>query len=367
MIYKQYIGSGGLVSAFYGRKENPCLIVSAALGPMLLMKHRSFHSAAACLAVAIGLVTIVGCGPHEKLLREYPGEVLEVVPISKRTELRGPARLSVVTPPTWNNQQLIVSVKRNEYSVVEEMERRKCVQEIRKVTVKNTADPKYEIRRIWLLAPFMVIDKVITYNKALKQAIEKGENNWEQSSCGVEAGHRATVTTITKITEKTIDCPLPERATVMGSKPWSACPVVVTIQTEQNRSKSTKTGKNGQVVIEIGDLVRTSRTNPVVLRISAGVGVDKKRIFLTVDKFVTKAIRLVACQETSSTVATKGFARSLAKVNRSAASAFEDCCTQLIDVSTTLNSLPRATGLLGGPVHNRLDAVLEDLTQCACR
>jgi len=163
MIHEQYIGAGELVSAFCGCKGNPCLVESAELSSMLLMKHRSFHSAVPFLVVAMGLVTIVGCGSHEKVLREYPGEVIEVVPISKRTELRGAAQVSVVTPPTWNNQQLIVSVKRHEYLVVEEMERRKCVQEIRKVTIKDTADPKYEARRalfFWLIGAICDVSQI---------------------------------------------------------------------------------------------------------------------------------------------------------------------------------------------------------------
>lgn len=356
-----------VVSAFHGRKKNPCLVVSTELVSRHLTEHSPFHSAVPWLAAAIGLVTIVGCGSHEKVLREYPGEVIEVVPISKRTELRGASHVSVVTPPTWNTQQLTVSVKRHEYSVVEELERRKCVQEIRKVTVKDTADPKYEARRalfFWLIGPIIAIDKAITYNKALKLAMETGQDSYAGSTETVDGGHRATVTTITKFMDKTIDCPLPERATIIGLKPWSACQVVVTIRTEQNKSKSAKTGNNGQAVIEIGDLVRASRTGPVVLLVSAGTGVDKKTVFLTVDGSVTEAIRLVTCREVSSILATNGFVESLARVNGYAASVFEDCCKQLMDVSMALDSLPRATSLLDGQVHSRLDAVLEDLVKC---
>jgi len=194
--------------------------------------------------------------------------------------------------------------------------------------------------------------------------METGQDSYARSTETTDGGHRATVTTITKITDKTIDCSHRERATVIGLKPWSACPVVVTIKTEQNRHKSARTGNNGQVVIDIGDLVRMSRTDPVVLVVSAGTGADEKAVFVKVDEFVTEAIRLVACREISSTLAIKGFVESLAKVNGFTTNVFENCCAQLMDVSMSLDSLTRATCPVSGLVHNRLDAALGDLAKC---
>ncbi len=89
--------------------------------------------------------------------------------------------------------------------------------------------------------------------------------------------------------------------------------------------------------------------------------VDQSKLEASARKLIAS---LTTCQKPPFTLATKDIAKTLAQTSNSATVIFEDCCVQLIEISNTSDSLPRATGLISGRIHNRLDAVLDRLEQC---